>query len=95
MIFFQVYQVAYVTIKASIAPLPVAWVLERSLDGLNFFPWQYFAESSGECRRRYGMPASQPKPIFKTDDEVICLINYSKLYYIDNQEVRDGQARGL
>ena len=41
------------------------------------------------------MPASQPKPLFKTDDEVICLINYSKLYYIDNQEVRDGQARGL
>lgn len=78
---------AYVTIKAGIAPLPIAWILERSVDGVSFSPWQYFAESETECRKRYGIGATQPKPHYKTDDEITCLINYSKLYYADNEEV--------
>lgn len=87
LLFFQVYQVAYVTLKAGISPRPAAWVLEKSTDGVDFSPWQYFADTDAECRKRFGLPATQGKPHYKTDDEVICTIYYSKLYPLENGEV--------
>lgn len=90
---FQVYQVVYITLKAGTAPRPAAWILERSLDGVSYSPWQFFAENDAECRRRYGLPATHGKPYYKTDDEVICTIFYSKLYPLENGEV--GMLRAI
>lgn len=50
----QVYQVAYVVVKSAISPRPGNWILERSVDGVTFLPWQYYALSDGECLARYG-----------------------------------------
>ncbi|KAK6623243.1 hypothetical protein RUM43_009095 [Polyplax serrata] len=80
--------------KTGVAAPPAAWILERSIDGIIFSPWQYFADSEVECERRYGMPGTHPKPHYKTDDEVNCLINYSKLHYLENPEVHVSLLNG-
>lgn len=49
----QVYQVAYVVVKSAISPRPGNWILERSIDGVTFLPWQYYALSEAECLTRY------------------------------------------
>lgn len=38
-------------VKAGIAPRPGTWVLERSLDGLLWEPWQFFATHDSDCQR--------------------------------------------
>lgn len=48
----QVYQVAYVVVKAAISPRPGNWILERSVDGVTYQPWQYYAVSDAECSTR-------------------------------------------
>lgn len=48
----QVYQVAYVVVKSAISPRPGNWILERSIDGDTFLPWQYYAISEAECLSR-------------------------------------------
>jgi len=70
----QEYQVAYVVLKAAHSPRPGTWVLEKSLDGRNFTPWQYYATSDSECMRVFGVPASVGVPKFERDDEVESLI---------------------
>lgn len=68
----QEYQVAYIIVKSAIAPRPGTWVLEKSLDGFNYQPWQYFAISDSECMRVFGVPASVGGlPRFTRDDEVL------------------------
>ena len=66
----QEYQVAYVILKMAISPRPGTWVLEKSLDGKEYMPWQYFAISDAECMRQFGVPATVGVPRFKRDDEV-------------------------
>ena len=51
-IFCQVFQVAYVIIKTGISPRPGNWILERSVDGMTWKPWQYYAASDSECISR-------------------------------------------
>jgi len=43
---FKVFQVAYVIIKAANSPRPGNWILEKSIDGFNWEPWQFFAISN-------------------------------------------------
>lgn len=90
----QVYQVAYVIIKAANSPRPGAWILERSLDGVNYFPWQYFAPNDKECMERYGIPSRKGKPYYMTDSEVICTPFYSKLNPTDNGEIHVSLVHG-
>lgn len=84
---FQIYQVAYVIIKAANSPRPGRWILERSLDGEEYLPWQYFAVNDKECMDKYGLPATKGKPHYTTDSEVICTSFYSRLTPMENGEV--------
>ncbi|XP_078319283.1 laminin subunit alpha-2-like isoform X3 [Crassostrea virginica] len=83
----QVYQVAYVIVKAANSPRPGNWVLERSIDGVNFQPWQYFGVRNRDCKKLYGLKASRDIPRYLKDDEVICTTKYSKIYPLENGEI--------
>lgn len=84
------YQIAYVTVKAGVAPRPAAMVLERSVDGEEFLPWQFYADSDEECLARYGVPATPAKTPLERDDQVTCTAQYSKLFPLENGEVSSG-----
>ncbi|KAH9420223.1 Laminin subunit alpha-2 [Dermatophagoides pteronyssinus] len=83
----QVYEIAYVIIKSAISPLPSNWILERSIDGINYYPWQYFAQTDTECWERYRVRPSIGKLRYRTDDEVICTSMYSKNNVIAHEEI--------
>jgi hypothetical protein len=85
---FQVYQVAYVIVKSAISPRPANWILERSVDGSTYRPWQYYAHSDDECWTRYGIEPTRGKPSYKTDSDVICTSYYSKLNPLEGGEVQ-------
>ncbi|XP_077268130.1 wing blister isoform X1 [Temnothorax americanus] len=90
----QVYQVEYVIVKAANSPRPAAWILERSLDGENFQPWQYYAPSDGECWTRYSAPPVAGKPVYMLDDEVICTSQYSRQTPMENGEIHTHLVNG-
>ncbi|KAK6105271.1 Laminin EGF-like (Domains III and V) family protein [Brugia pahangi] len=90
----QEYQVAYVIIKSAIAPRPGTWILEKSLDGINYQPWQYYAVSDAECLRQFNVPATTGVPRFTRDDEVICTSYYSKLDPLENGEIYTSLVNG-
>uniref|UniRef100_A0A0R3RFI4 Laminin subunit alpha-2 n=1 Tax=Elaeophora elaphi TaxID=1147741 RepID=A0A0R3RFI4_9BILA len=90
----QEYQVAYVIVKSAIAPRPGTWVLEKSLDGVNYQPWQYYAVSDAECMRQFNVPATTGVPRFTRDDEVICTSYYSKLDPLENGEIYTSLVNG-
>uniref|UniRef100_A0A0N5CEW4 Uncharacterized protein n=1 Tax=Strongyloides papillosus TaxID=174720 RepID=A0A0N5CEW4_STREA len=83
----QEYKIAYIIVKAGNAPRPGTWVLEKSLDGINYTPWQYYAMSDSECMRQFGVPATIGVPKFKSDDEVICTSLYSKREPLEHGEI--------
>lgn len=72
-------------IKAANSPRPGNWILERSLDGVEFMPWQYYAISDTECLTRYNITPRLGPP--KRDDEVICTSHYSRLVPLEHGEV--------
>lgn len=90
----QEFQIAYVIIKAGISPRPGTWVLEKSLDGINFTPWQYYARHDPECMRLFGVPASVGVPRFTSDSEVICTSSYSKLDPMERGEIHTSLVNG-
>ncbi|KAJ8961260.1 hypothetical protein NQ318_008944 [Aromia moschata] len=90
----EVYQIAYVIVKSANSPRPGTWILERSIDGENFEPWQYFARSDKECLERFGMPATKGKPHYFTDSEVICTSFYSRLTPMENGEIHTSLVHG-
>ena len=85
----QIYQVAYIVVKAANAPRPGNWILEKSLDGVNYEPWQYFSINDDDCRKLYNISASPGKPSYDylRDDEVRCTSYFSKLNPLENGEV--------
>jgi laminin, alpha 1/2 len=87
----QVFEVAYVIVKAGISPRPGNWILERSLDGKTFFPWQYYAISDQECETWFGVSAIPGRPTYRADSEVICTSYYSKLDPFEGGEVSNFQ----
>ncbi|CAB3408759.1 unnamed protein product [Caenorhabditis bovis] len=90
----QEYQVAYVIVKMGNAPRPGTWVLEKSLDGENYEPWQYFAMQDAECMRQFGIPATAGVPRFKNDNEVHCTSEYSKITPLENGEIHTSLVNG-
>lgn len=90
----QVYQVAYVIVKAAISPRPGNWILERSLNGVDYHPWQFYVISDNECWETYGIPPTLGKPKYRTDDEIICTSYYSKLNPFENGEIHTSLVNG-
>ncbi|XP_041500327.1 laminin subunit alpha-1-like [Microtus oregoni] len=90
----QVFQVAYVIIKAANAPRPGNWILERSVDGIKFKPWQYYAISDAECLTRYKISPRRGPPTYRADNEVICTSYYSKLVPLEHGEIHTSLING-
>lgn len=61
--------------------------MERSLDGVEWKPWQYYAITDEECERSYGIKALPGVPRFEKDDQVICTSWYSRLDPLEDGEV--------
>lgn len=81
-------------LKAGISPRPGTWVLEKSLDGEIYTPWQYYARSDLECRRVFDVPASVGVPRFEKDGQVICTSYYSKLDPMERGEIHTSLVNG-
>ncbi|KAK0150257.1 Laminin subunit alpha-1 [Merluccius polli] len=90
----QIFQVAYVIIKAANSPRPGNWILERSLDGVTFDPWQYYAISDTECLTRYNIPPRLGPPTYRSDQEVICTSYYSRLVPLEHGEIHTSLING-
>ncbi|CAH0558315.1 unnamed protein product [Brassicogethes aeneus] len=90
----EIYQIAYIIIKAANSPRPGLWMLEKSLDGIYFEPWQYYARNDKECLERFGIAATKGKPHFFTDSEVICTSFYSRLTPTENGEIHTSLIHG-
>uniref|UniRef100_A0A4W5KU69 Laminin subunit alpha-1 n=1 Tax=Hucho hucho TaxID=62062 RepID=A0A4W5KU69_9TELE len=90
----QIFQVAYIIIKAANSPRPGNWVLERSMDGVDYTPWQYYAISDTECLTRYNITPRLGPPTYKGDDEVICTSYYSRLVPLEHGEIHTSLING-
>ncbi|KAI1897462.1 hypothetical protein AGOR_G00083530 [Albula goreensis] len=90
----QVFQIAYVILKAANSPRPGNWVLERSLDGVTFTPWQYYAITDTECITRFNITPRTGPPSYTGDDEVICTSFYSKIHPLENGEIHTSLING-
>ena len=76
-------------VKAAISPRPGNWILERSINGIDYRKWQYYAINDAECMKAYNIEATVGKPRFRSDNEVICTSYYSKLNPLEGGEVSD------
>ncbi|XP_061742141.1 laminin subunit alpha-2 isoform X4 [Nerophis ophidion] len=90
----QVFQIAYVIIKAANSPRPGNWILERSIDGTTFEPWQYYAMTDTECLTRFNINPNTGPPSYTRDDEVICTSFYSKIQPLENGEIHASLING-
>uniref|UniRef100_A0A8D0L6L7 Laminin subunit alpha-2 n=1 Tax=Sphenodon punctatus TaxID=8508 RepID=A0A8D0L6L7_SPHPU len=90
----QVFQIAYVIVKAANSPRPGNWILERSMDGVIYQPWQYHAITSLECMTRYGIQPRTGPPSYAKDNEVICTSYYSKIHPLENGEIHTSLING-
>nr|XP_013006500.1 laminin subunit alpha-2 isoform X4 [Cavia porcellus] len=90
----QVFQIAYVIVKAANSPRPGNWILERSLDNVEYKPWQYHAVTDTECLNRYGIYPRTGPPFYAKDDEVICTSFYSKIHPLENGEIHISLING-
>lgn len=77
----------YVSMRSAITPRPASWILERSLDGITFHPWQYFSFNDKECQLRYQLPGHGDNYQFQVDTETICSTKFSKAIPLKNGEV--------
>lgn len=84
----KIFQVGYILLQSGVSPRPANWILERSLDGVEWAPWQFFAISDEECWHAFGVEPRRGKPTYRFDDEVICTSYHSKLEPLEDGEVR-------
>ncbi|KAM6279709.1 laminin subunit alpha-2 [Porphyrio hochstetteri] len=89
-----IFQIAYVIVKAANSPRPGNWILERSLDGVEYQPWQYYAITDSECLTRYNIHPRPGTPSYIKDDEVICTSYYSKIHPLENGEIHTSLING-
>lgn len=73
--------------RSAITPRPASWILERSLDGTDFYPWQYFSVSDKDCRNRYQLAGHSDQYAFEADSEIICTTKFGKAIPLKNGEV--------
>lgn len=81
--------------KSGNSARPASWILERSLDGETFEPWQYYAANNEECWTRYSVPPVSGKPIYTRDDEVICTSFHSRRAPLENGQVTNVKSSYL
>jgi laminin alpha 1/2 len=74
----QIYEIYSIKIKSAESPLPKAWILEKSIDGINYTPWQYFASSDADCLARYNLPGRNSNYTLNSNEEIICTTQYSE-----------------
>lgn len=86
----KVFQVAYILIQCGPSPRPGNWILERSINGQQWAPWQFFALSDEECWHAFGVEPRKGKPKYEFDEEVICTSYFSGLEPKENGEVSNG-----
>uniref|UniRef100_A0A2K6NZ65 Laminin subunit alpha-2 n=1 Tax=Rhinopithecus roxellana TaxID=61622 RepID=A0A2K6NZ65_RHIRO len=89
-----VFQIAYVIVKAANSPRPGNWILERSLDDVEYKPWQYHAVTDTECLTLYNIYPRTGPPSYAKDDEVICTSFYSKIHPLENGEIHISLING-
>ncbi|KAK7907204.1 hypothetical protein WMY93_015816 [Mugilogobius chulae] len=70
------------------------WILERSIDGVTFEPWQYYAITDTECLTRFSILPRTGPPSYTRDDEVICTSFYSKIHPLENGEIHTSLING-
>ncbi len=76
---------AYVFIKMGNSPRPGVWALEKSRDyGKTYTPWQYFADTPGDCVYYFGHSSLSP---ITRDDSVLCETRFSKIVPLEGGEV--------
>lgn len=75
---FQIYEIYSFKIKSAESPLPKAWILEKSLDGETYEPWQYFASNDDDCKSRYGIPGRNSNYTLQNNQEITCTTQYSE-----------------
>ncbi|XP_057345251.1 laminin subunit alpha-2 isoform X1 [Manis pentadactyla] len=90
----QVFQIAYVIVKVANSPRPGNWILERSLDDVEYKPWQYHAVTDTECLTLYNIYPRTGPPSYAKDDEVICTSFYSKIHPLENGEIHISLING-
>ncbi|KAH8324869.1 hypothetical protein KR074_009874 [Drosophila pseudoananassae] len=83
----QTFQIFFVMLKSANSPRPASWILEKSLDGITFEPWQYFGLNDADCQRRWNLPGQNGKYVFQNDTEVICSTQFSKPLPLENGEL--------
>lgn len=84
-------------IKSANSPRPAAWVLERSLNGDFFAPWQYFAPSPQDCQDRFDLPSTTGnggRLSLESDSEVICSTKFGKVLPLENGEMHVSLING-
>ena len=82
-----ILQVAYILVRSGPSPRPGNWILERSINGQLWAPWQFFAVSDEECWHSFGLEPTKGKPKFEYDEEVICTSYYSQLEPMEDGKV--------
>ncbi|XP_056439932.1 laminin subunit alpha-1 [Gadus chalcogrammus] len=73
---------------------PGNWILERSLDGVTFEPWQFYAISDTECLTQYNTTPRLGSPTYRSDQEVICTSYYSRLVPLEHGEIHTSLING-
>lgn len=81
----------FVSLKSAITPRPASWILERSLDGNDYYPWQYFGASDADCQSRYNLRGQSEPYQFQSDSEVICSTKFARAIPLENGEVRKNE----
>ncbi|XP_014250027.1 laminin subunit alpha-1 isoform X2 [Cimex lectularius] len=89
----QVYQVLHIGVRAGPSPRPGNWILERSIDGKHYMPWQYFATNGDECLSKYGIKPSNHH-LTRSRDQVPCTTAYSKVSPVEGGEIHVSLTQG-
>ncbi|CAA9998731.1 unnamed protein product, partial [Nesidiocoris tenuis] len=89
-----VYQILHVRVRAGPSPRPGNWILEKSIDGIEYLPWQYFAVSGDECLARYGARPTHPAHILRIPGRPPCVTAFSKVTPFEGGEINVGLTQG-
>ncbi|XP_028966336.1 laminin subunit alpha-1 [Galendromus occidentalis] len=93
----EVYEITEVVLKAHKVNRPGNWILEKSVDGVTFLPWQFHAISNMECWEAYRINPTPDFPSYQTDDQVICTEYFSapggnQMAFFETTKGRSGEA---
>lgn len=82
------YEIFSFKIKSAESAIPKVWILEKSIDGASYEPWQYFAISDDDCLRRFNLESHNANYIFNNEREVICSTEFA-----ESSRLKYGEAK--